>query len=378
MVERSALWGLGGIIALGAGFVAATGCAPGGSAAAELDAATIEKVRRTTIVLSKVYEVDQPYRSMMGPWEQQEVRLAQDIDDDALLFITGYRAVMVGADGETSMPQDFMCHSNLDIDVARHGEIMGPSTGFSPRLFTLSQGQLEVRFPPGFGIPVRASEAMSLTTQVLNLNNQTADVRHRIAIEYVTDTETGGAMRPLLPAAAYGLALLEGDSGHFGVATPDQEVHGPGCLVEATASDHAYEDGLGRTFSGHWQVPPGRQENRTLVTQLMRVPYETTIHYIAVHLHPFAESLELRDLTEDRTLFRSEAQNYEDRIGLANVDYLASVEGIPVYPDHEYELLSVYDNSSSEMQDSMAVMYIYLRDLETEKRLSEIRSDGSG
>ncbi|MEM1202768.1 MAG: hypothetical protein AAGN66_06020 [Acidobacteriota bacterium] len=363
---------------MGAGFVAATGCAPGGSAAAELDAATIEKVRRTTIVLSKVYEVDQPYRSMMGPWEQQEVRLAQDIDDDALLFITGYRAVMVGADGETSMPQDFMCHSNLDIDVARHGEIMGPSTGFSPRLFTLSQGQLEVRFPPGFGIPVRASEAMSLTTQVLNLNNQTADVRHRIAIEYVTDTETGGAMRPLLPAAAYGLALLEGDSGHFGVATPDQEVHGPGCLVEATASDHAYEDGLGRTFSGHWQVPPGRQENRTLVTQLMRVPYETTIHYIAVHLHPFAESLELRDLTEDRTLFRSEAQNYEDRIGLANVDYLASVEGIPVYPDHEYELLSVYDNSSSEMQDSMAVMYIYLRDLETEKRLSEIRSDGSG
>ena len=47
-------------------------------------------------------------------------------------------------------------------------------------------------------------------------------------------------------------------------------------------------------FSGHWVVPPGRQENRTLVTEWLNLRFDTTVHYIAVHLHPFAESLELR------------------------------------------------------------------------------------
>ena len=36
--------------------------------------------------------------------------------------------------------------------------------------------------------------------------------------------------------------------------------------------------------------------------------------------------------------------------------------GIPVYADHQYELVSVYENTSAEEQDSMAVMYLYLDD----------------
>ncbi len=44
------------------------------------------------------------------------------------------------------------------------------------------------------------------------------------------------------------------------------------------------------------------------------------------------------------------------------MDYYSSEEGIPVFADHEYELVSVYDNSSGKPQDSMAVMYIYMLD----------------
>ncbi|MEM7585663.1 MAG: hypothetical protein AAF560_19900, partial [Acidobacteriota bacterium] len=157
-------------------------------------------------------------------------------------------------------------------------------------------------------------------------------------------------------------------SGHFGESQPEEELHGPGCLVGRNASDHEYADQLGRKFSGHWVVPPGREVNHTLVTHLMNVPYDTTIHYIAVHLHPFAESLELKDLTTGESLFRSEAENFEDRIGLSHVDALSSVEGIPVFADHEYEMVSVYNNTTSEDQDSMAVMYMYLRDKEFDTR----------
>ena len=53
---------------------------------------------------------------------------------------------------------------------------------------------------------------------------------------------------------------------------------------------------------------------------------------------------------------------FEDRIGLDHVDYLSSEAGLPVYAKHEYEMISVYNNTTDQDQDSMAVMYMYLRD----------------
>jgi hypothetical protein len=96
----------------------------------------------------------------------------------------------------------------------------------------------------------------------------------------------------------------------------------------------------------------------------MRLPFDTTVHYIAVHLHPFAESLELKDLTAGKSLYFSKARPSEGKIGLDHVDYLSSEEGIPLSADHEYELISAYNNTMSEPVDSMAVMYLYVLDRE--------------
>ena len=72
-------------------------------------------------------------------------------------------------------------------------------------------------------------------------------------------------------------------------------------------------------------------------------------------------------LSTGETVFSSRARNFEDKIGLEHVDYFSSVEGIPLYRDHEYEIVTVYDNTSGEDQDSMAVMYLYLLDKQFEK-----------
>jgi len=103
------------------------------------------------------------------------------------------------------------------------------------------------------------------------------------------------------------------------------------------------------------------------VTQYLGLPYDTTIHYIAVHLHPFAESLELRDLTTRSTVFKSRTRGLGDKIGLSRVEHFASAEGIPVFQGHEYELVSVYDNTTGEDQDSMAVMFLYLAEKDFKK-----------
>ena len=96
-------------------------------------------------------------------------------------------------------------------------------------------------------------------------------------------------MRPLYPTSAFGMVLVEGDGGVPGRGEkPHDEAHGPGCLPGQPASDGTYEDDLGRVFSGHWVVKPGREVNRTNVTrQHAPLQFDTTLHYVAVHLHPF-------------------------------------------------------------------------------------------
>lgn len=329
-------------------------------------AGTADPKAKTKEVLSKVYVVEKKYRSMKGPDSTVEIKLG-DGKTDELIWVTGYQAVMVGEDGITPMPQEFMCHSNLDFDPRAHQKAMqNAEGGISGRLFTLSQGQLDIHFPPGFGIPMRSTEALSLTTQVLNLNhdNPKAKVRHRVTVEYLRDVEASRPMKALFQKSVYGLVLLDGKDGRFGMSIDDSpsEAHGPGCLAGQNASTHEYNDEFGRKFTGHWVVPPGRQVNRTPVSRLLDLPYDTTAHYIAVHLHPFAESLELYDLTDKKTVFKSKARGFADKIGLDHVDYFESEAGLLLHKDHEYELISVYNNTTKEEHDSMAVMYMYVLD----------------
>jgi hypothetical protein len=114
-----------------------------------------------------------------------------------------------------------------------------------------------------------------------------------------------------------------------------------------------------------WWLKPGRQVNRTNVTDQLALPFDTTVHYIGVHLHPFAESLQLKDLTTRQVLFTSRARNFSQGIGVASVDTFSSAEGIPVYRDHQYELTSVYhapDAPAEPRQDAAASMFLFLFD----------------
>lgn len=328
----------------------------------------IAAVTHTVEIFSEVFTVDQKYRSMMGPKDVVDGSLT-DADPPELLWITGYRAVMMNAEGDGQMPQEFMCHANLNLDMKAHRERFGWKKNASRRLFTLSQGQYEVRFPPGFGIPVGSDEAISVEMQVLNLNEEGEpfDVRHKVTVEYVRDAALTQPMKPLFMKAATGLVSLGGEKAHYNVEAADPEQHGEGCMVGERAAGNVRTDKHGNEFSGHWVVQPGREENHTLVTSWMNLPFDTTVHYVAAHVHPFAESIALKDLTTGETVFHSKAHNFTDRVGLREVEFYSSVDGFEVYDDHEYELVSIYNNTSGEQQDSMAVLFMYALDKEYER-----------
>ena len=321
---------------------------------------------------SNPYKVDQVYRSMKGPMRTAGVRLSVDSPPE-LIWVLSYSTEIVDPTSGEKLSDEFMCHNNLQFEDARgHEKRLGrKSIGLrTSRVFTLSQGAMSVDFPAGFGVPMMSDEKLKLVTQVLNLNpiNQTRQVKYRTTVKYVRDSDVRGRLRPLYQRGVQGLKLLSGPDGYFGVDHGDSEGHGESCAVGELAGKRTIQDTKGREFAAHWVVEPGREENHTLATEMLGLTRDTTAHYIAVHMHPFAESVELRDLTTGETLFKSRATNRRDRIGLERVENFSSAEGLQLYKDHEYTLISIYDNTSGVPQDAMAVMYIYVLDKYFEER----------
>ncbi len=363
---------------------------PSASAAAVHPATSLGPKVYEHQVLSEVYEIDKIYKSMQGPASLKQLTLGPSAERE-LLWIVGFEAVMVSADASEKISQEWMCHTNLDLDIDEHQARFGDQKRLTGRLFTLSQGQYRIDFPPGFGMPVVSDELLDVNTQVLNLNAQRGvrQVRHRVTLRFMRDADLAEPMKALFVAGAFGLKLLEGADGHYGrdpapgakaaakksagaktagaAAKRQQDADRSaddhaGCLAGANAGNNSFDDGKGRTFTGHWVVEPGLEENHTRVTQLMDLPFDTTVHYVAAHLHPFARSLELRDLTTGKTVYTAKTRQADKGIGLAHVDFYASPQGFTLFEKHEYEIVSIYDNSSGVAQDSMAVLNLYMFD----------------
>ncbi|HJT17320.1 MAG TPA: peptidylprolyl isomerase [Thermoanaerobaculia bacterium] len=319
--------------------------------------------------LSKVYTIDKKYRSMEGPSSVETVYLG-DRSKPELLWITGIRTEMVTEDGTTPQLPELMCHVNVDLDANKHQALFDLPRPVASRLMTLSQGMLDSKLPPGFGFPIASDEPLLLFTQVLNLNIEHPNnlkVRHRVTFTYVRDADLKEPMHALFNLGASGMVQLNNNPLAMTTMMDTSEHHGASCLIgqrapQAAASSADYVDPDGRHMTGHWIVPPGRQTNASDITWFLRLPFDTKLHYVAVHLHPFAESLSVRDVTTGQTVFLSHAQNPAKGIGLTHVDTISSVPGIPFYKDHKYELVSVYNNTTTQNADSMASVFLGLDD----------------
>lgn len=330
-------------------------------------------------VLSDMFRVNQIFESMKGPFTRRRIRVAKTPEPE-LLWLTGFQVQPVDASGVEPLSEEFECHTNLAWTRDPH------PMGFNRprrRTFTLTQGQTDLRLPPGFGVPILSTEELIFNSQALNLNQPEIDVtiRHRAKIRFLRDKELATPVTPLVVAAAQVLTTIEDEPNVLHVANPNGKLAEASCSLGEEATGPLITDRFGRQFAGHWVVKPGRHEARTLVTEQLRIPYDTTIHFIGVHTHPYSVSLELQDLTTGETVWKSYQQTHPERVGLEWMDYYSSVEGIPVYGDHDYQLISVYENPTAEDSTAMASMFVYYRDKEFDADTSTAaaamsRSDG--
>ena len=333
--------------------------------AAGLAAQQPAAIPRTKQFLSPVYRIDRKYRSEEGPWARESIRLG-DTGTHELLWITGMRTEMVGADAATPMLPEFMCHASLNFeDLERHRATFGWGSQGIARIVALSQGQLSARFPSGYGVPLMSDENLTLTTRVLNHNLPDArlTVRHRVSIEFLRDADLRQPMQALRNVVGHVLVPLEANPSHGHDHTShldgDDDLAG---VAAPTMVAGVLKDSSGRQFVGHWVVKPGREVRRKNVTETLQIPFDTTLHFSAAHLHPFAESLELRDLTTGESVIKLSAGQLRKGIGMDHVDSFSSASGIPLYKDHQYQMVSVYNNTTSVDQDSMAVMFLFVLD----------------
>ncbi|MDQ6801743.1 MAG: peptidylprolyl isomerase [Acidobacteriota bacterium] len=330
-------------------------------------------------VLSDVYKIVKKYKSMEGPAGAQTVYL-EDRTKPELLWLTEIKTEVVDEDGKTLMSPELMCHMNIDIDPAKHRALFNLKRLPAARLMTISQGMrvpgggFAARLPEGFAFPIASNEPLYVMTQVLNHNIEhpkNLNVRHRVTFEYVRDRDLAKRPIPLFNLPVSGMVQMSDNPLAITSAiSPDPAEHtGASCLVGQRAPNAAgmasdYVDPQGRHMTGHWVVPPGKQVNTSDATWFMNLPYDSKLHYAAVHLHPFAQSLTLRDATTGTEVFKAQTLNPKNRVGLDRVDNFISIDGVSMYKNHKYELISVYNNPTKQNADSMASMFMALDDPE--------------
>src|SRR4029077_9991551 len=113
----------------------------------------------TRVILSRVFTIDRIYPTMEGPLGLQSVTLEAHQPPERL-WSTAFDTEILDANSGAPVSDEFMCHADMDL----------PYASTHARVLNLSQGQMHVRFPPGFGLPVMSTETLRLNSQVLNLN----------------------------------------------------------------------------------------------------------------------------------------------------------------------------------------------------------------
>ncbi len=324
--------------------------------------------RHTFEYLSPTRTLDQVYPSMNGPEDIQEMTL-WDSEEPEVLWLLAHSTQVVDDTGQQTLSNEYLCHTNIDVEANQHNHIFqstAPNTPrwFHPRLFTLSQGATSVVLPDGYGVPVRSDVPLTLLNMFLSHKPIEApfQARQRFEVQFIRDAERTQTLKPLYLKVASVLVSLEDQPVLFNREKSGETLHDSSCSMGVTASELWHRDSQGRKYTPHWYIEPGRSEYKTLVTDQMALPVDTTLHYIGAHVHGYAESIVLKDLTTGKVLFRGKVTTNQEHEGVESVEVFSSKKGLRVYKDHEYEMSVVYNNTSGKTIEGMAMLYIYFYD----------------
>lgn len=379
---------------------------------------------RTIVGRSKTHKIDRVIKSMFGPKGDQSVQFG-DPDNPEVIWVKGAHVDVIDLETNAPASPEYLCHSHIKFrpktfNKRQRNKNFGGTTHQNLKLFTLIQGQEEIRLPDGFGIPILSFEDFTFHAMVISNNPIEKEKRFQVEskFDWVAESDRKEPLKALfrtgismkVPVFAKDKAppkdklfadlvpdAESATAGQDAVASIDARIHpeqvpqgaGVGAassgecalpeeddpsLNKADVTDPVdvnrksvlvsgkfFKDG-DQNMSYHWLIPPGRHQYRYKVKPGTTVPFNTTMHHATAHMHAYAKWMELRDITDNKVIYRFEVENYPDRIGIKNISHFSSSEGVKLYRKHQYELVAEYDNPTKEPIDAMAIVYMYLHD----------------
>ncbi|MDC3336436.1 hypothetical protein OAW23_01060 [Flavobacteriales bacterium] len=316
---------------------------------------------------SPKFLVDTLYPSMTGPTATHYFNLEQPFGAK-INWLVGYSTCVINSAGEI-LSDDFLCHNNLDYnttDYYHNWGLKGRAESLVPRLATLTQGQTAIQFPKGFGIPLKSNQVLSASTQVLNVTDKfiNQEIQHKIELDYTSNKNLKPPLKPLFQQSV--MVLVEVDTNKLAEKIRHPNID---CLPVMSTINSLKVCSSGEVYTGHWVLPEGKDTIVRDVTELLKLPFSTTLHYASVHVHPHCTSLELIDRSAGKSIFKSKINNDSTQSRMYVIEDFSSEEGIKLFKDHSYELVCITNHHLKDKRDMMAVMLLYLRDSELEKIL---------
>lgn len=323
----------------------------------------------TTTFVTPTLVIDNIYKSMEGPKVMRAFQLNPNTSE--LLWLNSFKTTAIRTNENDVLSNDYICHSNVDYYDGEHfgkWQLTNRIGKQYPRLTSMSNGIESYSFPQGFGFPVFSDDYLFLSSQILNHNikSRPFSVKHKLELGF---TQNNGSIKPLMSKTLF-VAIPVIDNNQIDYNALNQNTNA--CLPVDT-KNHMYLSENGEPLSGHWFISPGKSIYNSEVTKQLDLKEPTPIHFAAVHLHPFAESLTFRDKTTDSIIFKSYTENYKEKIGLKKATAFSSEKGVMLYPDHKYELEVAINNSTNTVQDMMASLFVFLYDKEMHEKTKKYK-----
>ena len=255
---------------------------------------------------SKVFPVDRRIAPESALQSGESLVVFEDQPAE-LVWLSSWAIEVVDEKGQ-SPPGSFsskLSDSTLDFRWPKwHNEQFDSSQ--SSRLFSLGRGVPQLRFPPGFGIPLRSNERLWWTSRIINQDPYfpATNLRQESRMEVTRERGLRVNYHPLLSRNA---------------------------TVKA--------DGV-----SPWPVPPGGRPVRQDITQSLLLPTKTTLHAATICMHSWAERAELWDSSQEQLLLTFQVRRDEKSGDVLEIETYSDAKGVLLDPTHRYHLSVIYDN----------------------------------
>jgi hypothetical protein len=231
------------------------------------------------------------------PQAMKDFRFAEPV------WVIAYDTAIADAAGRPPQ-ENFLCHTFFgDQRVTQHEdwEMRGLySDAFTP----------QVRVPEGFGIPLGPDDRLHWMPMFNNRSDRPARVAMNVRVTLIREKDLA---RPLQPLYA---------------------------TLQSVQVPHLYF------------VTPGHDEKQVTI----EMPFDGVIHFLGTHVHPYAVSMELFNVSRGERVWKGTRQANAGPAGAMEV--FSSTEGYSVRAGEKYRVTAVYDNPTADPVDAMAGLFM--------------------